>query len=400
MRVPITRPWFDETDFAAIQAPLATGWVVQGPWVEEFERRFARFVGVETAVACTSATTALHLALAALGIGPGDEVVVPALTWVASANAVVYCGATPVLADIDLATFNLDVDALRDAITPRTRAVMPVHLFGLPADLDAVGDVASAPGLAVVEDAACGLGSRWRGQHVGGVGDFGAFSFHPRKAVTTGEGGMVVGRDAKLVARLRVLRDHGASRPSPGAGDDSDGSDGSAPRDAFLLGAFDDLGYNYRMTDIQGALGCTQMDKAGAVVERRRARAKRYDALLAGFDWLRVPAVPSHAEHSYQSYVCLFAPEVPDLGNVDRLHAQRNAVMRAAEAAGVSTRPGTHAVHALGWYRRRFGYSVVDRPQAWLADRLSITLPLYPQMTDEEQDYVIATLSKAWAAVG
>lgn len=205
---------------------------------------------------------------------------------------------------------------------------------------------------------------------------------------------MVVGRDAKLVARLRVLRDHGASR---GGVDDSEES---APRDAFLLGAFDDLGYNYRMTDFQGALGCTQMDKAGAVVERRQARAKRYDALLAGFDWLRVPVVPSQAEHSYQSYVCLFAPEAPSLGNVDRLHAQRNAVMRAAEAAGVATRPGTHAVHALGWYRRQFGYSVVDRPQAWLADRLSITLPLYPQMTDEEQDYVIATLREAWASVG
>lgn len=377
MRVPITKPWFDEADFAAVQAPLTTGWVVQGPWVERFEQRFAAFAGAEAAVACTSATSGLHLALRALDIGPGDEVVVPALTWVATANAVVYCGATPVFADVELSTFNLDPAGLREVVTAKTRAVIPVHLFGLPADLDAVMAVAGAKGLGVVEDAACGLGSRWRGEHVGRVGDFGVFSFHPRKAVTTGEGGMVLARAAAQVARLRVLRDHGGERVAG---------------DPFALGAFDELGYNYRMTDIQGALGCSQMEKAAAAVEGRRARAARYDELLAGLDWLRLPSAPAHVQHSYQSYVCLFAPEEPSLGNVDRLSARRDALMSALAAAGVATRPGTHAVHALGWYRARYGLRPEDRPGAWLAERLSIALPLYPQMSDAEQDFVVAAL--------
>lgn len=388
MKIPITRPWFDAADFAAVQAPLETGWVVQGPHVKRFEQRFAAFTGYADAVACTSCTTGLHLSLIAAGVGPGDEVIVPSFTWVASANAAIYCGARPVLVDVDLDTFNIDPEAMKAAVTPATRALMPVHLFGGAADMAAVSSVADAHGLKVIEDAACGLGTRWRGQHVGAIGDFGAFSFHPRKAVTTGEGGMVLARDARALDHVRVLRDHGASKS------DRARHEG---QDAFLLSPFSQLGFNYRMTDIQGALGCTQMEKVPTVLERRVARARRYDALLAEFDWLRTPTVPAETEHSYQSYVCLFAPERPTLDALADLHAGRNRVMRHAESRGVATRQGTHAVHGLAYYRERFGYAPTDFPGALMAEQLSMTLPLYPQMTDAEQDYVVEVLAEAWS---
>lgn len=391
MQIPITRPWFDEADFDVIRRPLETGWVVQGPYVEKFEQAFAAYAGVAAAVAVSSCTTALHLALAALDIGPGDEVIVPSLTWVASANAVVYCGATPILVDIDLATYNIDPAAAEAAITPRTRAIIPVHLFGLAADMAPLLALAEAHGLAIVEDAACGLGSRWKGRHVGTLGDFGAFSFHPRKAVTTGEGGMLLGRERGRLERVRVLRDHGAGRTDHAR---------HAATDGFLLGPFSELGYNYRMTDIQGALGTTQMEKVPTVLHRRRARAARYDEMLARFDWLRTPTVPAGFEHSYQSYVCLFAPDTPSLAALPKLNAARDRLMRFASDKGVATRQGTHAVHALDYYARRFGYVREGLPRALIAEALSITLPLYPQMTDAEQDYVIEVLATGFEREG
>lgn len=387
MQVPITRPWFDEDDLDVIRRPLESGWVVQGPYVEQFERAFADFTGADAAVATTSCTTALHLALAALDIGPGDEVIVPSLTWVATANAAVYCGATPVLVDIDLATFNIEPAAVEAAITPRTRAIVPVHLFGLPAEMEPLLALARTHDLAIVEDAACGLGSRWRGRHVGTLGDFGAFSFHPRKAITTGEGGMIIARDPARLERTRIMRDHGASRSDRARHGAADG---------FRLGPFAELGYNYRMTDIQGALGTTQMKKAPLVLERRRARAARYDRLLADLDWLRTPKVPPDAEHGYQSYVCLFAPEPPTLAALPTLEAARDRLMRFAAEQGVATRQGTHAVHALDYYARRLGHAPEDLPNALMAERLSITLPLYPQMTDAEQDHVVDVLTRGF----
>ena len=387
MQIPITKPWFDDDDFAALRAPLTTGWVVQGPYVQRFEQAFAAYVDAAAAVACTSCTTALHLAYAGLGIGPGDEVIVPSFTWVATANAAIYCGARPVLVDVDLATFNLDPAAFEAAITPRTRAVAPVHLFGLPADMDPIMALAAKHGLAVIEDAACGLGTRHDGRHVGTIGDVGVFSFHPRKAVTTGEGGMLIARRPEHVERARIMRNHGAGKPAAAR---------EADRDGFLLGAFAELGFNYRMTDIQGALGVTQMQKVPRVLAGRQARARRYDALLADMHWLRTPAVPAYAEHAYQSYVTLFAPERPSLDALGDLHAARNRIMRFAADHGVQTRQGTHAVHGLDYYARTFGHAPGDLPRAHMAEQLSITLPLYPQMTDAEQDHVVEVLRAAY----
>ena len=292
----------------SLRAPIESGWVVQGPRVKKFEQKFASFTGASDAIACTSCTTGLHLGLAAIGIGPGDEVIVPSFTWVASANVVAHCGATPVLCDVDLKTFNIDPEDIEHRITDRTKGIMPVHLFGLPADMGPILDIAQRHNLFVVEDSACGLGSQWNGQHVRTISDFGAFSFHPRKAITTGEGGMVLAQKPEHYALVRTLRDHGASK--------SDLARHKA-KAAFLLSQFEHLGYNYRMTDIQGALGSSQMDKAGYIVDGRTQRARRYDELLKELPWLRAPHVPDYATHSYQSYVCLFAPEEPSMANIE-----------------------------------------------------------------------------------
>ncbi len=383
MKVPITRPFFDDDDRAAVAAPLDTGWVVQGPNVAAFEGLFAQHTGAAHAVACTSCTTGLHMALVAADVGPGDEVLVPAFTWVATANVVLYVGATPVLCDVELDTFNVDVDDLARRITPRTKAMIPVHLFGLPADMARLNALAAEHDLKVIEDAACGLDARIDGQHVGTFGDFGAFSFHPRKAITTGEGGMVTTADAGRDALLRALRDHGAAKSDLARHGD---------KQAFLLSAFELMGFNYRMTDFQGALGVTQMKKAPWIHERRTALAQRYDRLLADLDWLRTPTVPDGWTHGYQAYVCLFAPEEPTFDRLAALRDRRNALMSALEADGVQTRQGTHAVHTLGLYRDRFGLTAADYPNAALAENLSMALPLFPTMSEAEQDWVVDRL--------
>jgi len=389
MTIPITKPVFGPEELAAIQRPIESGWVVQGPYVKAFEDRFADFTRSPFAVATTSCTTALHLALRILDVKPGDEVIVPALTWIATPNVVEYAGARPVFCDVDLATFNIDPDRVEELITPRTVGILPVHLFGLCAAMDRVGSIAERHGLWVVEDAACGFGARFCGRHAGTLGDMGAFSFHPRKAITTGEGGMLTTTREEYATRARVLRDHGASRT------DLARHEGTS---AFLLAEYQELGYNYRMTDLQGALGCAQMDRAEWILSERRRRAARYDERLAEFAWLETPRVPAGYEHGYQAYVCLFRPEPPTLDNVDRLHARRNALMACLESRGIATRQGTHAPVVLEYYVQKYGLRPEAYAHAVIADRLSLALPLYPQMTDDEQDSVVRELRGAAGA--
>ena len=384
--IPITKPVLGEEEHAALRAPIEAGWVVQGPQVAEFERRFATYTGAPHAVASTSCTTALHLVLAALGLGPGDEVVVPAFTWVSTANVVEYQGATPVFADIDLATFNLDPDALRAAITERTVGIIPVHLFGLCAEMGPILEIAERHGLWVLEDAACGFGAYYHGASAGTLGTAGAFSFHPRKSITTGEGGMVTTADDALARKVAVLRDHGASRTDLSR---------HLGRAGFLLADYDDLGFNYRMTDLQGAVGCVQMDRAPWILEQRARVAATYDRLLGGLDWIAAPVVPVGHVHGWQSYVTLFAPEEPSPANVERHNHHRNAVMMHLEQQGIATRQGTHSPVGLGYYAGKYGLRMEDYPRALLADRLSLSLPLYPQLTDDEIARVVAALRDA-----
>lgn len=386
MKIPISKPFFGEEEQRAVIEPLQTGWVVQGPRVADFEALFSKYSGAQHSIATTSATAALHMALIAAGVGAGDEVIVPAFTWVATANVVEMQGATPVFVDIELGTFNIDVSQVEEKITPRTKAIIPVSLFGVSADLAPVMALAKRHGLIVIEDAACATGAWYYGKHAGTVADIGCFSFHPRKAITTGEGGMVTTADERIAEHVRSLRDHGASK--------SDLARHLGAR-SYVLPDFNIVGYNYRMTDIQAALGVVQMQRLEWLLEQRTAVARRYDEALAGLGWLRSPVTPEGYRHGYQSYVCLFQPDKAAMANVDWLHAKRNELMDALESAGVATRPGTHAVHALGFYREKYGIQVSDYPNAWIADQLTLALPLYAQLTAEEQAYVVGHLAGA-----
>ena len=387
-KIPIAKPYLGAEERAAVQRPLETGWLVQGPFVAEFERRFAEFTGARAAVATTSCTTALHMAADALGVSPGDEVIVPAFTWVSTANIVESLGGRAVFCDIDLETFNIDVERIEALLSERTVGLLPVHLFGLTADMDPILEIARSRRTWVLEDAACAFGGWYRGRHAGTIGDAGCFSFHPRKSITTGEGGMVTTERSELDATLRSLRDHGASR--------SDLQRHTA-KGGFLLADYDRLGYNYRMTDLQGALGCAQIERASFILRTRAEVAKRYDELLAGVDWLAKPVTPEGYVHGYQSYVTLFQPQTPTLGNYERLHERRNRIMSELEERGIATRQGTHAPVTLGVYAKKYGIRAQSFPNALFADRLSLALPLYVDLSADDQEYVVDELRQAYA---
>ncbi|HEV3262033.1 MAG TPA: DegT/DnrJ/EryC1/StrS family aminotransferase [Gemmataceae bacterium] len=370
--LPITRPSFGREEVAAVEKVLDSGWVTQGPMTAEFERAFAGRHGVAHALATTSCTAALHMSVLALGIGPGDEVVVPAFTWVTSAHCAEYAGARAVFCDIDPTTFNLDPAALDAAVTPRTRAVIAVHLFGLAADLDAVRHTARCHGLAVVEDAACAVGSEYGGQPVGSLGDLGCFSFHPRKVITTGEGGMVTTQQDDLAERIAALRNHGARRQRA-----------AVSAQPYHMGSFDFLGFNLRLSDIQSAIGLCQLAKLEALLQHRRSCARGYAERLKSLSWVRLPQEPPGYRHTYQSYVIWVRTEAP---------ASRNKIMEHLAAQGVQTRPGTMAVHQTNYYRQKYALQPEQFPWAKAAEEQTITLPIFPGMQGADLDRVAAAL--------
>ena len=371
--IPISLPATGEEEWQACREPLMSGWLTQGPKVAEFERAFAKRHRVGHALATTSCTTALHLILAGMGIGPGDEVIVPAFTWVATANVVLYCGATPILADVDPETYNLDPADVARRVTERTRAVIAVHLFGLCADIEAIRAVLP-PGVRIVEDAACAAGAAFRGAPAGGLGDAAAFSFHPRKSVTTGEGGMVTTNDPELAETMARMRNHGASV--------SEEQRHAGPK-PYLLPEFNLLGFNYRMTDLQGAVGLVQLGKLDRFIAERQRQAERYRDGLQRLGWLRMPRF-GDGDHAWQAFVTSVDPETAPM--------PRNALMERLQAAGISTRPGTHAVHMLGYYRDRFGLSPDDFPCARDCDANTMAIPLHNRLSQEDHQYVIDTL--------
>ncbi|MEO5360097.1 MAG: DegT/DnrJ/EryC1/StrS family aminotransferase [Nitrospirota bacterium] len=371
--IPIALPSTGEEEWYAVRDSLMTGWLTQGPKVSAFEKAFAARHGVRYAVAASSCTTALHLILTALGIGPGDEVIVPAFTWVATSNVVIYCGATPVFADIHTDTFNVDAAEIAAKINKHTKAVIAVHLFGLCADIDSIKDVAH--GIPVIEDAACAAGSYYNNRPAGSHGLAGAFSFHPRKSITTGEGGMITTDDKNLAETITVLRNHGASIA------EEQRHVGQTP---YLLPEFNMLGFNYRMTDLQGAVGLVQLSKLDAFIAERHKRAVLYENAFSDVRWLKTPSVSANCRHGWQSYVCYV-----DEGKAPM---RRDELMRYLLSKGIHTRSGTHAVHMLGYYRDRFGFKPEHYSRAWDCQRYTMAIPLHNRMTTEDYEYVIRTI--------
>ena len=369
--IQISQPSTGEEEWQAAREPLMSGWLTQGPKVAQFERAFAQRHGVQHALATTSCTTGLHLILAALGIGPGDEVIVPAFTWVATANVVLYCGATPVLADVSRETYNVEPAEVARRLSARTRAVIAVHLFGLCADMQALQRVLP-PHVALIEDAACASGASYRGTPAGGLGLAAAFSFHPRKSITTGEGGMVTTNDERLADTANKLRNHGAEI--------SEEQRHRGPR-PYLLADFNLLGFNYRMTDLQGAVGLVQLAKLDRFIAERDRWAAWYAGELASVPWLRTPRAPADGAHAWQAFVTYVDPE--------RAPLPRNEIMERLQQAGVSTRPGTHAVHLLGYYRQRFGMAAHDYPGARDCDANSMASPLHYRMSPDDYRQVV-----------
>jgi perosamine synthetase len=358
-------PLIDDDELAEVAKVLRSGYLTQGPKVVELEELVAGLVGSTYAFAMTSATTALHLSLVALGVGPGDEVIVPDFTFPATANVVVQQGAVPVLADIDLDTFTVDAEDIARKITPRTRAVLPVHAFGLTADMDAINAVAVEHAVPVIEDAACAIGSTYRGRQAGGLGLMGCFSFHPRKAITTGEGGMITTDDDALADRVRLLRSHGGVREEG----------------RFT---FEDAGYNYRLSDILAAVGVAQFRKLDYIVKTKRALADGYRALLADLDGVSAPVEPDWRGHVYQSYVVTLDQDV-----------NRDAVISAMRDAGIETTLGTYALHCQPYFQRTLGHHEGDLPRSAAAFRRSLSLPLYPGLAEDDLARVVTSLGAA-----
>jgi len=371
MEVPFARPHLTGKEGAAVAEVIASGWVSQGPKVREFERAFAQQVGAPDAVATSSCTTALHLALYASGVGPGDEVIVPSLSFIATANSVWQCGATPVFADIDPLTYNLDPEAAERAITPRTRAIMPVHQVGLPADMDAFMEMGARHGVTILEDAACAIGATYKGRPIGSLGPLSCFSLHPRKVITTGEGGMIAVHDPELAERMRRLRAH--------AMDVSDLARHSATDIVFE--AYPEPGFNVRMTDMQAAMGLCQLEALPLILARRRRLAERYNAAIATIPGLEAPYDPPYASRTWQSY-CV------------RVGAQsaldRTELMRRLLAEGVPTRRGVMAIH----HEKPYMHAGAALPHTDAAARDVVMLPLFADLTFDEQDYVIERLAE------
>jgi perosamine synthetase len=379
-RLPYGRQWIDDGDIAAVVEVLRSDWLTTGPKVAEFEAAFASSAGAREAVAVSSGTAALHAAMFALGIVPGDEVIVPAMTFAASANCVVFQGGTPVFADVDPDTLLLSPADVEAKVTPRTKAIVAVDYAGQPCAYDELREIADGRSLALVADACHALGARYRGRPVGSLADLTAFSFHPVKLITTGEGGMVTTDNTDLARRMRAFRNHGLSSDHP-----QREKEGSWHYEML------ELGYNYRLTDLQCALGLSQLRKLPAWVARRQEIARRYDAAFAGVPGVRPLAVRPDISHSYHLYIIRLEG---DGGGADR-----PAVFRALRTDGIGVNVHYLPVHLHAFYRKRFGTRPGLCPVAEAAYERILSLSIFPRMTDGDAEDVIRSVRKATGAL-
>lgn len=391
--IPITKVSLSDLEKEEVIKTLNSGWIVQGPKVAEFEREFSKFININYSVAVSSCTTALHLALLLLNVKKGDEVIIPSFTFVATANVVEYANAKPIFADIDIKTFNISIDSILSIIESKKykklKVLIPVNLFGLCAKLDKITEIAKEYNLKVIEDSACGFASYLNGKHSGTFGDIGCFSFHPRKIITTGEGGMLVTNDENIYKRAKKLRNHGAIL-----------SDLKRHNlNSFYLSNYDEVGYNYRMTDLQASLGLIQLKRAQDILDKRYKIVKKYYNDLSDEKKLLLPYVPNNYIHSYQSFVVLFTngyslDEILNKKNKDlvkKIISRKERFINYLSNIGISTRQGTHAVHLLTYYKNKYKIKDIDLYNSFLAHYLTISLPLY-DMTDSEYNYVIENI--------
>lgn len=361
--IPLMVPGIRQEDIDAAVSVLRSGMLIQGPRVEEFEKNLAAYLGVRHAIAVSNGTATLHLALVALSIGKGDEVIVPAFSYMATANVVELTGATPVFVDIDIDTFNIDTRQLERAITPKTKAIMPVHEFGLACNISEVCRIAAGRGIPVVEDAACALGARENGKCTGSFGITGSFSFHPRKAITSGEGGMLVTNDDSLAHQLRVLRNHGIEMQNGKM-------------------EFPEAGYNYRMTDFQAALVNSQFQRLDAILSYRDKLAAIYLDKLSSLGFIRLPKIPDGKRHTWQSFHIILEDGI-----------DRDKMIATLKDKGIGTNYGAQCMPYQQYFRRKYALNCEELfPNALKAYKQGLVLPLYERMTEENVQKVIQAL--------
>jgi dTDP-4-amino-4,6-dideoxygalactose transaminase len=368
LKVPLLRPYFDSEELEEVKKVLDSGWVTQGPKVKEFEGKITDYLGVKYAIAVTNCTSALHLALLSIGVKRGDEVLVADFTFPATGHAVLYCRAKPIFVDIDLKTYNINPESIEEKITERTKVIIPVHTFGQPAEMDKIMEIAENHNLKVIEDAACALGAKYKDKYAGTIGDVGCFSFHARKGITTGEGGMVVTSNKNLADKIRNLSVFGMTS----AWDREKNTE-------FIIPEFTELGYNYKMSDITAAVGVTQLKRLEKIIERKRALAKYWDENLQEMKFIEPPYVSKKVKHIYQSYVAL----------VDR-HINRNKLIVTLMKRGIQTQIGTYASHIQPVYN-----SNQKCPNSLEIFNRSLALPMYYMLREEDIDVVAAHLKKA-----
>ena len=367
VKIPLLRPYFDSEEIEEIKTVLDSGWVSQGPKVKELEDKITKYLGVKYAIAVTNCTSALHLALLSIGIKKGDEVLVADYTFPATGHSILYCRAKPIFVDVNLKTYNINLELIEEEITARTRAIIPVHTFGQPAEMDKIMEIAEDHNLKVIEDAACALGAKYKNTFAGTIGDIGCFSFHARKGITTGEGGMVVTNNKNLAERIRNLSVFGMNSAW-----DREKSD------KFIIPKFTEVGYNYKMSDITAAVGVTQLRKLDRIIERKREFAKYWDEKLKEIELVEPPYISENVKHIYQSYVALLEKRI-----------NRNKLIEILMKKGVQTQIGTYASHIQPVYN-----SNQKCPNSLEIFNRSLALPMYYMLEEKDIDMATVHLKK------
>ena len=368
VKVPLLKPYFDSEELKELQKVLDSGWVTQGPKVKEFEDKITEYLDVKYAIAVSNCTSALHLALLSIGVKKGDEVLVADYTFPATGHAVLYCRAKPIFVDVDLKTYNLNPELIKEKISDKTKAIIPVHTFGHPAEMDEIMNIAEDYNLNVIEDAACALGAKYKNRYAGTIGDIGCFSFHARKGITTGEGGMVVTNNKKLADKIRNLSVFGMTSAW-----DREKSAG------FIIPEFTELGYNYKMGDITAAVGVAQLKKLAKIIERKRELAKYWDEKLQEMEFIQPPYVSENVKHIYQSYVAVVDNRI-----------NRNKLIETLMKKGIQTQIGTYASHIQPVYN-----STDKCPNSLEIFNRSLALPMFYMLKEEDIDVAAMHLKKA-----